>query len=82
PSPGGPRGSRKHTPKVSTQGLYQRAIKDAFIKLNPRVMVKNPVMFIVYVGTIVTALLTIDPNLFGSVQGENLRLFNGSITLI
>ena len=45
-------------------------------------MVKNPVMFIVYVGTIVTALLTIDPNLFGSVQGENLRLFNGLITLI
>jgi K+-transporting ATPase ATPase B chain len=82
PSPGGPRGSRKHTPKVSTQGLYQRAIKDSFVKLNPRVMVKNPVMFIVYVGTIVTALLTIDPNLFGSVQGENLRLFNGLITLI
>jgi K+-transporting ATPase ATPase B chain len=82
PSPGAPRGSRKHTPKVSTQGLYQRAIKDSFAKLNPRVMVKNPVMFIVYVGAIVTALLTIDPNLFGSVQGENLRLFNGLITLI
>jgi K+-transporting ATPase ATPase B chain len=82
PSPGGPRGSRKHTPKVSTQGLYQRAIKDSFVKLNPRVMAKNPVMFIVYAGTIVTALMTIDPNLFGSVQGKNLRLFNGLITLI
>ena len=82
PQPSGPRGSRKHTPKASTQGLYQRAIKDAFTKLNPRVMVKNPVMFIVYVGTIVTALVTIDPNLFGPAQGDNPRLVNGLITLI
>ena len=80
--PGGTRDSRKHTPKASNTGLYQRAIKDAFVKLNPRVMIRNPVMFIVYVGTIVTALLTIDPNLFGPVQGENLRFFNGLITLI
>ncbi len=82
PTPSGPRGSRKHTPKASTQGLYQRAIKDAFAKLNPRVMLKNPVMFIVYVGTIVTALVTIDPNLFGPTQGKNPQLFNGLITLI
>ena len=71
PRPSGPRGSRKHTPKAGTQGLYQRAIKNAFAKLKPRVMLKNPVMFIVYVGTIVTALVTIDPNLFGPAQGEN-----------
>jgi len=45
-------------------------------------MVKNPVMFVVWVGTIVTALMTIDPNLFGPVAGKNLRLFNGLITLI
>jgi K+-transporting ATPase ATPase B chain len=45
-------------------------------------MLKNPVMFVVYVGTIITALLTIDPNLFGPVGGKNLRLFNSLITLI
>lgn len=82
PQPGGPRDSRKHTPKVNTQGLYQRALKEAFVKLNPRQQLKNPVMFVVWVGTIVTALLTIDPNLFGPVQGDNLRLFNGLITVI
>lgn len=81
PQPGGSRSSRKHTPKVNTQGLYQRAIKDAFVKLNPRHMVKNPVMFLVWVGTLITALLTIDPNLFGK-YGENQRLFNGLITVI
>jgi K+-transporting ATPase ATPase B chain len=45
-------------------------------------MLKNPVMFVVWVGTIITALMTLDPNLFGSVQGKNLRLFNALITLI
>jgi K+-transporting ATPase ATPase B chain len=82
PQPGGPRSSRKHTPKVNTQGLYQRAIKDAFVKLNPKQMSKNPVMFLVWVGTIITFLVTIDPNLFGSTQGQNPRVFNGLITLI
>jgi K+-transporting ATPase ATPase B chain len=39
-------------------------------------------MFIVWVGTIVTALLTIDPYLFGAFPGENLRLINALITVI
>lgn len=80
--PRGPRDSRKHTPKVNRKGIYQRAIKDAFVKLNPRQMVKNPVMFLLWVGTIITALVTIEPNLFGPAQGENPRVFNGLITVI
>jgi len=44
PQPSGPRSSRKHTPKVN-KGLYQRAIKDAFVKLNPRQMLKNRDLF-------------------------------------
>ncbi|MEG4282284.1 potassium-transporting ATPase subunit KdpB [Microcoleus sp. A006_D1] len=78
----GSRESRKHTPKANTKGLYQRAFKDAFVKLNPRVMLKNPVMFVVWVGTIVTALLTVDPTLFGPVPGKNQVVFNGLVTLI
>lgn len=67
--------------QVNTQGLYLRALKSAFVKLNPQVMIRNPVMFVVWVGTIVTALLTIDPDLFGVVQGNN-RLFNFLVTAI
>ncbi|MGA9378882.1 MAG: potassium-transporting ATPase subunit B, partial [Phormidium sp.] len=81
-TPQGPRDSRRHTPKVDTKGLYQRAIYDSFVKLDPRIQVKNPVMFVVWIGTIITALLTINPSLFGSVSGENLRGFNGLITVI
>jgi potassium-transporting ATPase ATP-binding subunit len=79
-----PRSDRKHTPKASRAGLYQRAIRDAFIKLDPRIAVRNPVMFLVWVGTIVTLTVTVDPNLFGPVQGDiqQQRLLNGLITLI
>lgn len=65
-------------------GLYQRAVREAFIKLDPRIQVKNPVMFIVWVGTIITALVTLDPNLFGPVAAEtgSQRFLNGLITVI
>ncbi len=80
--PGGPRASRKHTPKVNTKGLYQKALWQAFVKLDPRVELKNPVMFVVWLGTIITALMTINPNLFGPTPGDNLRVFNGLITVV
>ena len=31
--------------------LVNQSIKDSFIKLNPRLMMKNPVMFCVEIGT-------------------------------
>ncbi|MGA9772238.1 MAG: potassium-transporting ATPase subunit KdpB [Blastocatellia bacterium] len=39
--------------------IARRAIKDAFIKLNPRQVARNPVMFVVEVGSILTTLLII-----------------------
>jgi potassium-transporting ATPase ATP-binding subunit len=73
--------SRKQS-KVNNKRIYQRAIKDAFVKLNPKNAIKNPVMFLVWVGTIITLLVTIDPTLFGPVPDNNPRLFNGLITVI
>lgn len=80
--PGGPRQPRKHTPKSTMTDLYQRALVEAFHKLEPRAMIKNPVMFVVWVGTVITAVLTVNPNLFGSDQSEGAALYNGLITLI
>ncbi|MBH8553348.1 potassium-transporting ATPase subunit KdpB [Nostocaceae cyanobacterium CENA357] len=76
------RQERKHKPKAKSAGLYKRAFQQAFVKLHPRNMLKNPVMFVVWLGTIITALVTIAPNLFGATPGDNPRLFNGLITLI
>jgi potassium-transporting ATPase ATP-binding subunit len=77
-----PRSQRKHTPKAKSQGMFARAINQSFIKLDPRIAIKNPVMFLVWIGTIITALMTIDPNIFGTVPGGDLRLFNGLICAI
>jgi K+-transporting ATPase ATPase B chain len=76
------RSQRKHTPKPKTKGLYLRAIKQSFVKLDPRIAIKNPVMFLVWIGTIITLLVTINPELFWDVPTPNQRLFNGTITLI
>jgi potassium-transporting ATPase ATP-binding subunit len=80
----GPREPHRHAPKASMRGLYRRALRESFLKLDPRLTVKNPVMFIVWVGTWVTLLVTIDPNLFGPVAGSpaQQRGLNGLITLI
>lgn len=37
--------------------IVKRAIKDSFLKLDPRLLAKNPVMFVVAVGSSITSLL-------------------------
>ncbi|MFZ0481617.1 MAG: potassium-transporting ATPase subunit KdpB [Terriglobales bacterium] len=53
--------------------IIRRALVDAIVKLDPRTMMKNPVMFVVEVGSVVTTLL-----LFG---GKQSFAFNLQITL-
>src|SRR6202046_4326144 len=38
-----------------TSGIIAVAVKDSFVKLNPRRLMKNPVMFVVEVGSVVTS---------------------------
>ena len=58
--------------------LYQRAVLDSFIKLNPRWMVRNPVMFVVEVGSLLTTGLWIQA-LFG--KGEAPTGFIGAVAI-
>src|SRR5262245_4883763 len=37
--------------------IVRRAIRDAFVKLNPRHMVRNPVMFVVLIGSAYTTVV-------------------------
>jgi len=39
--------------------IVRRAIRDAFVKLDPRQVARNPVMFVVEVGSVLTTLLVI-----------------------
>jgi K+-transporting ATPase ATPase B chain len=36
--------------------LLQRAVKDSFVKLDPRMQFKNPVMFVVEIGAVITSI--------------------------
>ncbi len=58
--------------------IYQRAIVESFVKLDPRVEVRNPVMFVVEVGSVLTTVLWIQA-LFG--QGEAPAAFIGAVAL-
>lgn len=50
------------------------ALKDSFIKLNPKTQLKNPVMFVVFVGAILTTVLVMQ-DLFGhTFSGFNLQI--------
>ena len=46
-------------PRLLTAPIVSAAIRDAFVKLDPRVQFRNPVMFVVYVGSIFTTLIGI-----------------------
>jgi len=64
-----------------SKAILKDAIKDSFIKLNPKYMIKNPVMFIVEIGTVLTLILTVFPNILGE-SGRNLSLYNGIVFFI
>jgi K+-transporting ATPase ATPase B chain len=72
-------GTPKRTKTLSREILLQASL-DAFKKLNPVVMIKNPVMFIVEVGTLITLLLCMNPDLF--VASEAGRGYNIAVFLI
>lgn len=56
--------------------LVGRALKDALIKLDPRAVAKNPVMFVVLVGSVVTTLFWIRDM---SQKGDS--LFSGQLAI-
>ena len=49
---------------LSDPKMVTRAVRDSFIKLNPKVQAKNPVMLLVYISAIMTSILFV-VSLFG-----------------
>ena len=39
--------------------MIQEALKQSFVKLNPRIMFRNPIMFTVEIGTLVMLIVSI-----------------------
>src|SRR5262245_41988719 len=57
--------------------IVRRAIRESFVKLNPRIVAKNPVMFVVEVGAALTTVFVIKD----AVTGAGGLLFGVQIAL-
>jgi K+-transporting ATPase ATPase B chain len=64
--------------KLVEPEILRRAVVDSFVKLNPRTLMKNPVMFVVGVGSILTTILFFK-DLGSSSSQEN--VFAGLVAL-
>jgi K+-transporting ATPase ATPase B chain len=73
-----------HAPNTKKGGrlvepeIVRRAIVDSFVKLHPRTLMRNPVMFVVGVGSVLTTVLFFK-DLGSSSSDEN--VFTGLVTL-
>ena len=74
--------SKKRNQKLITPEILRQAVVGSFAKLNPRYMMKNPVMFVVEVGCLITLILSFFPMAFGDAAASNLRTYNIIVTVI
>ena len=73
--------SKTKKKSMITPEILKEACIGSFKKLDPRYMIKNPVMFVVEIGFFITMILTIAPNIFGNA-GEGGRLYNGVVCFV
>jgi K+-transporting ATPase ATPase B chain len=60
-----PKARRRPGSAMLEPSIMRRAVREAFVKLDPRTMIRIPVMFVVEIGTVVTAVQFIaHPTLF------------------
>src|SRR5437763_12413532 len=64
--------------KLVEPEILQRAVVDSLVKLNPRTLMRNPVMFVVGVGSVLTTILFFKD--FGS-SPANVNVFVGLVAL-
>lgn len=79
--PRGPRQERRYTERPRQQGLVRRAVLEAIRKLDPRLAVANPVMFVVWCSAALCLLLTLEPRLLDAQASAPERGFNALISL-
>ena len=73
--------SKKQNKSMITPDILRQACIGSFQKLDPRYMIKNPVMFVVEIGFVITTLLTVFPNLFGN-SVEGIRTYNLIVSIV
>jgi len=64
----------KNKTRLFTREIAVQAIIDSFIKLNPAVLVKNPVIFIVGIGALMTTVVVLADILSGHFSSFNFQI--------
>jgi potassium-transporting ATPase ATP-binding subunit len=65
---------KRKTFKLFDKAIISRAFVDAFVKLDPRSEVKNPVMFVVFIGAILTTITVFREIIVGKFDGFNIQI--------
>jgi len=73
--------ARNKSATLFENSLMKEALKHSFIKLNPRIMFRNPVMFTVEIGCAVMAIVTLN-TLFSDNNSQGSFGYNLTITII
>ena len=66
--------SIKKPPKLFDKTIILRALVDAFVKLDPRWEIKNPVMFVVFIGAILTTITVVRELMAGKPDFFNIQI--------
>ena len=66
--------STKLNTSLFNKTILLQASKDSFIKLNPALLIKNPVIFIVGIGSVLTTIIVIQGILAGNFSSFNFQI--------
>ena len=72
--------AKKKGTKFVTKDILKSSVIGSFQKLDFRYMIKNPVMFVVEIGFVITLALTFFPTLFGG--NARYQIYNGVVAAI
>lgn len=73
--------TQSSSPNLFQGDLVRTAVRESFVKLNPAILIKNPVMFTVEIGTLIMVLVTVYIGVSGD-QTQGSVGYNITITLI
>jgi potassium-transporting ATPase ATP-binding subunit len=65
---------KRNKSRLFTREIGSQAFIDSFVKLNPAILVKNPVIFIVGIGAVMTSVVVIHDIFSGHFSGFNFQI--------
>ncbi len=65
---------KRNKSRLFTREIARQALKDSFIKLKPAILIRNPVIFIVGIGALMTTVVMLNDVFKGHFSGFNFQI--------